>query len=189
MSDKIFKSTWTWRTLAQQEETLKDAVIDFDGAPRFIDEDRESMLRHTRRSTSYRIHVASISNIAKDDDDLRKAVTLLNARKAFLHCEEENTIWHPNTPFATWLKAFKQSRTSGSAMIGGRISADNRKAKSAAGAANIKDRWRLPTDEWPTHVLLKEADISLNTAKLLLGKRPLVQAQYQAAQKRKARKS
>jgi hypothetical protein len=75
-----------------------------------------------------------------------------------------------------------------SAQIGARISADNKKAKAAEGIAKIKDRWPLPSKEWPTDVLLDEADVSFNTAKAHLGPRPIAQYNYQAAQKRKARK-
>ena len=47
----------------------------------------------------------------------------------------------------------------------------------------------MPSKEWPTRVLLEEADISLNTAKAHLGKRPIAQYNYQAAQKRKERRN
>ena len=69
---------------------------------------------------------------------------------------------------------------------GGYISAEKRKTVSKIAAKAIKERWRLPSNEWPTKVLLKEVDISLNTAKKLLGNRPLAQANYRAAMKRKA---
>ena len=188
MGDKIFKSTWTWRKLDDQEAALKDAVLDFAAAPRFIDDERESLLRPTRRAESDRIHVASISCFAKDEDDLREALTLLDKRKAFLHCEEENYIRHPGAPIANTVKLFKQSRINGSAMIGGRRSAESRKAKVKAGCDKIKDRWPLPSGTWPTRILLAEADCSLNSAKSILGNRPIAQRNFRAEQKRKERR-
>jgi len=70
--------------------------------------------------------------------------------------------------------------------IAGQNSAKIAKLNSRRAAAKIADRWPLSSEEWPTRTLLKEADISLNTAKAHLGKRPIAQYNYQAKMKRKA---
>jgi hypothetical protein len=89
-----------------------------------------------------------------------------------------------STPIRKAIELWTSARKFGAAKVGGRISADKRKAESAVGIAKIKDRWPRPSEEWPTSVLLKEAGISLNTAKAALGRRPIEQANYQAKLKR-----
>ena len=76
-----------------------------------------------------------------------------------------------------------------SSSVGGKISAAKRKKISKTSCAKIADRWVLSNKDWPTHVLLKEADLSYNTAIKFLGKRPIAQWNYLAKMKRKARKS
>jgi hypothetical protein len=69
----------------------------------------------------------------------------------------------------------------------GNASGKKAKAKSAKGVAKIMARWSLPHGEWPTQILLDEADVSLNTAKLHLGPRPIAQYKHQTMLKRKAK--
>ena len=76
-----------------------------------------------------------------------------------------------------------------SAQIAGKASAKKRIAVSKKGAAKISDRWPQPSVDWPTSVLLKEAGLSYNTAISILGRRPIEQANYEAAQKRKERRN
>lgn len=68
----------------------------------------------------------------------------------------------------------------------GRAAGIKRSAVALAGAEKIRERWKLPNDEWRTDDLLKEGDISRTTANKLLGHRPRIQRNYQAALKRKA---
>jgi hypothetical protein len=76
-----------------------------------------------------------------------------------------------------------------SAQVAGKASAKKRIAVSKKGAAKIADRWPQPSVDWPTHVLLKEAGLSYNTAKAHLGRRPIEQANHEAAKKRKERRN
>lgn len=72
-----------------------------------------------------------------------------------------------------------------SAIRAGKTSGLVRSKQARAGVEKIRDRWPLPSQEWPTRVLIEEAGCSLNTVKAVLGRRPIAQANYQAAQKRK----
>ena len=60
------------------------------------------------------------------------------------------------------------------------------KARTKAAVDLIKDRWKQPSDIWPTKILLEEAHISLNSVKSVLGSRKIAQINYRAVQKRKA---
>jgi len=70
--------------------------------------------------------------------------------------------------------------------IGARKAAEIRLKDSKKAIDKIKDRWPLPSKEWPTKLLLAEADRSLNTVKSRLGSRIIAQANHRAKMKRKA---
>jgi len=69
---------------------------------------------------------------------------------------------------------------------GANASLKARAVRSKGKAEIIKDRWIISPKKYPTADLLKEAGVSLNTAKAYLGKRPIAQYNYQAKMKRKA---
>jgi hypothetical protein len=187
MAEKVFKSTWTWRTLAHQEKIVAQFMGDelYQDAPYFTDGERDSMFRPTTRHGSDDLYVSSISVLAQDENDLAKVVANLNKCQMFLHCAEEAKVFQPKISLAEAAKLWKQARVNGAAMIGGRISAERRQSKVKEAAEKIKDRWKLPSGEWPTHILLEEAAVSLNSIKSVLGNRPIAQRNYRAAQKRK----
>ena len=66
-------------------------------------------------------------------------------------------------------------------LLGYKVSAERRSAGSLAGAMRIKDRWVLPTKDYPTDALLEEAGICRNTANLYLRKRKEAQRQHRNA--------
>jgi hypothetical protein len=87
----------------------------------------------------------------------------------------------------TWKQARAKSRLEGAAKLGGAVSAAKRKTASAAAVDKIRDRWALPSKEYPGPALLAEAGISRNTVNRVLGcNREQFQARHAAAQKRKA---
>jgi hypothetical protein len=51
------------------------------------------------------------------------------------------------------------------------VSAERRAAEAQAAAMRIKDRWCLPTKDYPTDQLLAEAGICRNTANQYLNRR------------------
>lgn len=183
MTDKALISELTWRSLEMQKDAFPDM-------PHYIaPHEIEHMLKVTTRSGSYKIHVMSLAVIADDIDDFASFFALMQRRHASLYVLEDKTQlhFHKRSDLKCLLELWKAARKNGAAKIGAKISADRKKYYSERAADKIKDRWFLPSTEWPTKALLKEADISLNTAKAHLGKRPIAQYNYQAKLKRKER--
>lgn len=185
MSDKALISELTWRSLEMQKKAFPDAQYFI--AP----EDIPELFRQTRRGGIVSVSVLSLGIIADTEKTFRDFLSLAKKRGCHLHTIEEEQIFE----FRDGAKSlehivdeWRKARRNGSARIGASISAKNKKEKSAAGIAKIKDRWPQPSGVWPTSVLLDEAGLSLNTVKAALGSRPIAQANYEAAQKRKARK-
>lgn len=180
MADKALISDLTWRSLEMQRAAFPDM-------PHFVAPDEiSSLLRRTQRKDRLFIHVMSLAVIADDGDDFESFWRKLPKHAAVRDLERAEVI-EATFPIKKAKMLWWSARKFGVAKVGGRISADNRKAKSAEGAAKIKDRWGMPSKTWPTKVLLKEADISYNTAKTLLPPRPVAQYNYQAKLKRKER--
>jgi len=159
-------------------------------APLFIGaEDRTMMVRPSQRQSTHHIIAANAAIFAKDEKDMKSFLTVCKRRKIHLSGVADGFEWPKyKSTMKSGVEAWKKARVNGAAKIGANISAERKKAKSAASAAKIKDRWPLSSDEWPTKVLLKEAGISLNTAKIYLGRRPIEQANYKAKLKRAKRR-
>lgn len=173
MADKALISDLTWRSLQMQKAAFPDM-------PHYIAPDEiPNLLRPTTRTETLNIHVLSLGCIADNADDFEAFMRRLPKHATIRSKEEGHFIGH-SFPIKKARVMFQAARKYGVAKVGGRVSADNRKAKSAEGAAKIKDRWGMDSKTWPTHVLLKEADISYNTAKTLLPPRPVAQYNYRA---------
>lgn len=181
MTDKALISSLTWRSLEMQKAAFPDMPCFI--APNEI----PTLLRDSTRNGELNIHVMSLAVIADQEKDFIEFLKLVRARKALIKSKEEDLVigsTNSSKVFNGWVKKWKAARMNGAAKVGGRISADLRKKKSAEGAARIRARWPLPSSEWPTPVLLMEAEMSLNTAKSILGNRPIAQANYRAKMKR-----
>ena len=182
MTDKALISDLTWRTIESQMAAFPDM-------PTFVvPYDLPSLLRPTTRKAPVNIHVVSLGVMAQTEKGFLELLTSIRKIKAHIIEAETATDYWPDCPIKNVVNAWKVARRDGSAKIGAKRSAEVKKAKSAEAVAKIKDRWPLPSKEWSTAVLLKEAGVSLNTAKSLLGKRPIAQYNYQAAQKRKTQR-
>lgn len=183
MTEVAAISEYTYHGLSEQ----KAAHL---GMPIFVlPDDASALFRQTRRSDSLEIYVLSFGILAKTEGALKDFATACKKRKANIFSHEDNFWWKHNNATAMLIGMWRSARVKGAAKIGARISADNKKAKAAAGVAKIKDRWPQPSGAWPTQVLLDESGLSLNTAKKYLGPRPIAQYNYQAAQKRKERRN
>lgn len=180
MADKALISDYTWRSLEMQK-------VAFPDMPHYLAPDElPSLLRQSQRSEQMNIHVMSLGVIAptqKEFKDFLKQAWKLKATIRTL----EGKVLAPGKGIAIAVAQWKEDRLHGAAKVGGRISADNRMKKSAEGAARIKDRWSMDSKTWPTKVLLKEADMSYNTAKTLLPPRPVAQYNYEGRSKRQLR--
>lgn len=169
MTDKAAISDLTWRSLESQRKALGDL-------PCFVLPDELSyLMRKTQRAGTDRIHVVSLGVIADNEKAFRAFLSLAKQRKCQIVSQEENKTFSVNGGHDDLVKWWKDARRSGAAKAGAKISARLKRQKSSEGVAKIKDRWPLSSKEWPTKVLLAEADVSLNTAKAYLGSRPIAQ--------------
>lgn len=179
MADKALISRLTWRSLEMQKQAFPDM-------PHFIAPDElPTLLRPTRRKETLAIHVLSLAVIA---DTCAKFTEFWNSlpKDAVIISREDRLMLPKTCSFQKSKALWMAARRNGSAKIGAAISAKNKRDRSAAGIAKIKDRWPQGSGAWPTKVLLKEAGLSLNTVKGVLGSRPIAQRNYDAAQLRKA---
>lgn len=181
MSDKALISELTWRSLEMQKAAFPDM-------PHFVAPDEISaMLRPTTRKTEDKIHVMSFGVITKNEKELRDFAKLCKEKRASI-VSLEGRVWYWHSSTLLLVEAWRIDRKRGAAKVGGKISAEKREAESSVAITKIKDRWGMSSKMWPTHILLKEADIVYNTAVKFLGKRPIAQYNYQAKMKRAANK-
>lgn len=171
MADKALISELSWRSLEMQKHAFPDL-------PHYLAPDElPSLLRQSQRKDVLNIHVMSHAVIADNEKDFRAFMESL-PKGCMIFSREEPAVIGQSTPIKKAIAHWGAARKFGAAKVGGRISAENRKKRSAEAVARIKDRWCMDSKAWPTKVLLKEADISYNTAKTLLPPRPVAQFNY-----------
>lgn len=182
MTNKALISTLTWRSLEMQKAAFPD--MPHFVAPHEID----MLLRPTRRTEKLVVHVMSLGVVA---DCLNGFLSFMEKlpKECEVRSKEEGFIIGKKTPTNKAVVLWRSARKFGAAKVGGRVSAEARKSKSKEGADRISDRWPQPSVDWPTSVLLKEAGLSYNTAISILGRRPIAQANHEAARKRKERRN
>lgn len=159
----------------------------FPGMPHFmVPDDLSQVFRPTTRNGTDRLHVKSLGILADNEKTFREVLSMAKKRKCEIVSQDEGRTFVVNGNCENLVSLWKEARRNGAAKIGANISADRKKAATKEAVAKIAERWPMSSDEWPTRTLLAEADISLNTAKAHLGKRPIAQYNYQAKLKRKA---
>lgn len=185
MADKALISEMTWRSLKMQKESFLD--IPHYVAPHEI----ETMLRTSTRKDTLNIHVVSLAVIADIEKDFREFIELARNRKAKLIVKENDRFFDFTKSFRMdgMVLLWKLSRRNGAGKAGARISASKKEAATKEALELIRADWPKSSSEFPTTALLGRANISLNTAKKFLGRRPIVQASYAVAQKRKAKRN
>jgi hypothetical protein len=155
--------------------------------------ERADMLRASTRRSPGSIYLASLAPLAWTAEDLMECLSLAAAKNATVHVLDAGLVIPPS-PGAEALHqaaiAFRKARERQSGWErgkrGGQASGEMRSAAAKERAETIRERWALPTADYPTIALLAEAGISLNTAKMHLKPRPIAQREREAAQKRKA---
>jgi len=186
-----------WWTMERQEAALADVL---PGATVFRDEldararrghsvasltARAAMLRPTgRQLAGETIHVASLAVLGWSEDDVRAVLATMAARGTVLVSSEGID----GEPLEAWRVAKRRSRLEGAALLGSSVSAERRKAASAAAVAIIKPYWPLSSAEYPTASLLTKCGLSLNTVKAHLGSRPIAQYNHRMKMARRRRK-
>lgn len=210
MPDRVYLSNlsplWKW---LKQEKLLDERVPDWrDGCVVFRDDldsaQRQAhqtdvlvgrfnaLFRTTTRKRPEKLYVASLAVLAWTAEDMLACLTAAAARMATIHVLDVDLIIGPDADAALLHKAvnaFSEARKRSTAYrtgeAGGRISGGQRAEAAKAAAERIRERWGMPSDQYPTLALLEEAGISRNTAKLYLGKREDAQREWQAVQKRR----
>lgn len=199
-----------WWTVERQREALAAIHPAYPkGVVEYIDElppvasrgrrpdrliERAHMLRQTTRATADTLLLASLAVLARNEADFRQTIRDIAGRGWSIRITEPpdhilfKGRWDIERLVAAWRAACTQSRLEGAARRGGQASATKRKADTKAKFEIIRERWPLPSKQWPTAALLDESGIrSRNTINALLGhNRETAQARYQAALKRKA---
>ena len=202
MPVKVYKRRNASRSEAYQNALLEKAYPNWQEFPVFYDDERDTLARPTKRQEPELVAAASFALFADTEADLLNFLRLCKKNKPLLilYGAEENFQWYPKISLKMAVQYWKSGRRSGAAMRGAQASAVAKKAKTAERFALIADRWPLPSKEYPAKALLKEAGIrSINTVnnlhikvdrngKLVTKTREKFQAEYQAAQKRKARR-
>ena len=180
MSEKFIVSDYTYRTIDQQSSGNKLPVF-------LLPNDLSYLFRETQRKEKDTFYCASLGVLAETEKDFRSFMRC--AKKIGATINAKDGVLPPWVKITDAVAMWKKARKSGTGKIGADIAAKNREAKTLQAIALIEDRWPLPSNEWSTPVLLKEAGIVYNTAIRHLGKRPIAQYNYQAAQKRKERRN
>lgn len=182
MTDKALISELTWRSLKMQKEA-------FPNMPHYIAPDElPTLLRHTTRKDRLFIHVVSLAVVADNPDDFDNFWRSLPKDSAVRDLDRGEVI-EASFPIKKAKMLWHSARKFGAAKIGGRVSAQKKEDATKAAIELIRADWPKPSEEFSTQELLDRANISLNTAKKHLGRRPIAQANYQAKQKRAARKN
>lgn len=156
---------------------------------------RTAMLRRTtRQADNETIYVASLAVLAWTADDLTGVLAAAAERHATVVVLDAGLSIPPDAPMAVVhqaLQEFARGRrrayTELGRHAGGIISSQRRAERAKAGCERIADRWRLPTQDYPTPDLLREADVSRNTANQYLGRRPDAQKKHRNALAQAAR--
>ena len=187
MANKALISELTWRTLKMQKDAFPDM-------PHFIAPDEiETMLRPSTRTEKINIHVLSLAIIADNEEDFLGFLNLAQKRGIALHTQEEGLEFLFNKKIQYRMEhlveTWKKARKNGASKIGGNISARKKEDVTKLAIELIRADWPKPSSEFSTEALLERADISLNTAKKHLGRRPIEQANYQAKLKRAAKRN
>ena len=194
MTKRVYLSNISPRwTIKRQELLLRAALPDYPkGVTVFHDEldrhqrqshlsanlvQRAEMLKKTRRKAPEDIYLAGLPPLAWTTRDLLVCLSRAVSRMATIHVLEPPLLIGPDAGADVMLKAaeaFEESRKASQerrGVPGAKVSAERRIEAARAKAAAIRERWRLPIDQYPTAALLAEANISRNTAIFYLGPR------------------
>lgn len=188
MGVKVFKTTKTARSIEYQDTLLAPVVPNWPKVTVFLDDDRNSMFRPTRRSENDDVYVASLALIAESEADLTGVLGAAKIRGSSIHCVEEGITLDKSTKLNVAKKEWKAARRSGAALRGAEVSAKTRKSMTAEKLKLIEQD--LKQNKFSTRELLDRVGIrSINTIKNhYLISREEMQLKYQAELKRKARR-
>lgn len=177
MTDKALISEHTHRSLDSQRANAGDMPIFL------LPEDLPQLFRPTLRKSEDRYFVDSLAIIAKKEDDFREFLAEAKKRKAQIISREDNKTFSSNGNCENLVKWWKDARRKGTAKIGAKISADNKKDIARKGIELIRLDWAKPSYEISTKALIDRSGLSLNTIKKYLGPRQIAQYNYRIKNK------
>lgn len=152
-----------------------------------------SLLRKTNRRTAETIYVPTLAILAWELRDFQRCLVAAEARNATVVALDTGTEIPPNASRAAladagdeFLSRRKSASTEGArATDGGKIAGERRAAEAMAKAEPFRERWKRRDDSTPK--LLREMDLSYNTACKYLGKRPDAQRAFELGQQQAER--
>jgi hypothetical protein len=149
---------------------------------------RTALLRDTSRSKHIEaVIIVSLACLAWEQVDFLQCVAAIGTHGATLIALDTDRRIAPDaspTEIADAAQEFvarRRAAKGGMGQLGYLVSAERRATEAKAAALCIKDRWQLPTKDYPTDALLAEVGICRNTANLYLGKRPDAQRKHRNA--------
>ena len=191
MTVKVYKRTDSSRDVPYQDALLSRVVPAWPNVPCFFDEEIQLLTRCTTRKEKDDIYCASLALFADTEIGIKEFLRDIKKHGHKIICAEESLTWSGGKPIGIVVAQWRDARKAGASMRGAIKSAATRKAKTAAALASIYDKLLLPFEgENTTRKLLDSVGVkSINSIKNHYHKcREDLQAEYQAAQKRKARK-
>ena len=161
--------------------------------PSFLLE-RATMLRPTSRRAPETIYVAALAVLARSASDLLDAFAKAAARQATIVSVSEGLTIPPD-PHAAILadatRAFETGRrraqTEGGRLAGAKVSAEKRRAATAAGLDAVREDWGKPSSEVSTAALTQRSGLTYKTLNDHLGPRKKAQHQQLLREQRAAR--
>jgi len=169
MTDKALISEYTYRSIESQRANSGDMPVFV------LPDDLTQLFRPTTRQIVDNYHVDSLAVIAKKEDEFRDFLDNAKKRKAQIISREDNQTFIVNGNCENLVKWWKDARRKGAGVIGGKISANNKKEFARRGIELIRADWPKPSNEVSTEALKERSELSLNTIKKYLGPRPIAQ--------------
>lgn len=188
MTYKLFVSEHTYRTEAQQLETLRK-IPELRDAPIFRPEDMTTMFRPTQRKQTDTYYAASVACFAPTEEKFKEFLDLSRTKKLCLGSVEEDFEWFPGKSTSGAVKLWREARLKGAYKAGGDMTAATAKARVAEGIKKIKDLWKLPSREYSIKELEELSGVARGSIVARLGNRIPAQINYQAALKRKEKRN
>jgi hypothetical protein len=149
-------------------------------------ERNNALLRKTNRRGAETIYVPTLPLLGWELRDFHRCLVAAEARNATIVALDTGTVIPPNASRKAladagdeFVNRRKSVQTEGARGTGGgKIAGERRWAAAEERCQKIAARWPLPSDQYPTAALLKEAGLSRNTVKIHLGVRSDAQERH-----------
>lgn len=179
-----------WRKATVYRDVLPPRKRQSHGPADLIE--RASMLRPTRRRSNDTVTVAGVAPLAWTLPDFLAVLTALAARGDTLTDLDSGLSVPPDATASVIQQAadtFERAirRVGSYGKTGGQVSGERRSEVAKTACERIAERWKLPSEDYPTAALLAEAGVSRPTAIQYLGPRQRAQWEHQRSTETAAR--